>query len=51
MVGGIVIVVVLVLFPLLVTTSTSLVAALIGKLLGDDAEARHEGSELLGTNY
>lgn len=50
MFGAIVIVVVLLLSPFIITISLAAVAALLGKLLGDDAESRHEGSSLLDTN-
>ena len=51
MAGAIVLVAVLVLFPFLVTTSTSVLAGVIGHVLKSDADWRHEGSELLDTNY
>ncbi|WP_419551486.1 hypothetical protein [Candidatus Poriferisodalis sp.] len=51
MFGGILIVIVLLLSPFIITISLAAVAALLGKLLGDDAEARHEGSSLVETNF
>lgn len=43
-------VVLLLLSPVLITVSLVAVAALLGKLLDDDARARHEGSSLIDTN-
>ncbi len=51
MFGAIVIVIVLLLSPFIITISLAAVAALLGKLLGDDAESRHKGSPLLETNF
>ena len=51
MFGAIVIVIVLLLSPFIITISLAAVAALLGKLLGDDAESRHKGSSLLETNF
>jgi hypothetical protein len=48
--GGIVIAVVLLLFPFVVTISTVVLAMLLGSALNRDAVSRHEGSELLETN-
>jgi hypothetical protein len=45
--GAIAIVVVLLLIPVLVLLSGGVLAAVIGQLLGRDADARHQGSELL----
>ena len=51
MVGGIIIAVILLLAPFIIVASMSAVAALLGWALKSDAEARHEGSELLESNY
>ena len=51
MFGGILIVVVLLLSPFIITISLVAVAAFLGKLLHEDAEARHEGSSLVETNF
>ena len=51
MFGGILIVIVLLLSPFIITISLAAVAALLGKLLHEDAEARHEGSSLVETNF
>lgn len=45
--GAIAIVVVLLLIPVLVLMTGGLASAVIGTILGRDADARHEGSELL----
>jgi hypothetical protein len=45
--GAVAIVVVLLLIPVLVLLSGGVLAAVFGQLLGRDADARHEGSELL----
>lgn len=50
MVGPIVLVVVLLAFPIVVGLSTAVLAGVLGHLLWRDAEARHEGSELIETN-
>ena len=50
MFGGILIVIVLLLSPFIITISLAAVAALLGKLLHEDAEQRHEGSPLVETN-
>jgi hypothetical protein len=42
---------VLLAFPIVVGLSTAGIAALLGHLLYKDAEVRHEGSELVDTNY
>ena len=47
MAGAIAIIIVLLLLPVLVLMSGGVASALIGFFLGRDAEARHEGSELL----
>ena len=44
-------VIVLVLFPFVVTTTTVVIAALVGIVLDRDGAGRNEGSELLDTNY
>ena len=51
MVGGIVMAGVLLLSPFMITISLAAVAALLGNALKGDAEARHEGSSLVETNY
>jgi hypothetical protein len=48
--GAIVIVVVLALLPVLVCTASAAIAAMLGVVLDNDAEVRHEGSELLDLN-
>lgn len=48
--GAVIIILVLLVFPVVVGLSTAVLAALIGHFLYIDAEARHEGSELLETN-
>ena len=48
--GPIIIVVVLLAFPIVVGLSTAALAGVLGHFLYKDAEARHEGSELLDTN-
>ena len=51
MLGAVVIVIVLViLIPVAVMMGTSLIAAGLGWVLKDDAEARNEGSELIALN-
>ena len=50
MTGPIIITVALLAFPGVVGLSTAALAGLLGHLLWKDAEARHEGSELLETN-
>lgn len=49
--GVVIIVLVLLAFPVVVGLSTAGIAALLGHLLYKDAEVRHEGSELVDTNY
>ena len=49
--GVVIIVLVLLAFPIVVGLSTAGIAALLGHLLYRDAEVRHEGSELIDTNY
>ena len=49
--GPIILVVVLLSFPIVVGLSTAVLAALIGHCLYRDAENRHEGSELIDSNY
>jgi hypothetical protein len=49
--GAIIIILVLLAFPIVVGLSTAGIAALLGHLLYKDAEVRHEGSELIDTNY
>ncbi|MEM9034655.1 MAG: hypothetical protein AAGA99_18850 [Actinomycetota bacterium] len=50
MIGAIVLVVVLLVFPLLVGVGGAALSAVLGGLLPVDAEARHEGSELIESN-
>ena len=50
MAGGIVMAAILLLAPFMITISLSAVAALLGTLLKQDAEARHDGSSLIETN-
>lgn len=50
MIGAILLVVVLAVFPLLVGIGGAVLSAVLGGLLPIDAEARHEGSELIDTN-
>jgi hypothetical protein len=47
MAGAIIIVVVLLLIPVIVLMSGGIASAILGQTLERDAEARHEGSELL----
>ena len=47
MAGPIAIVIFLLLLPVLILMASAVGAALFGNLLTGDAEARHEGSELL----
>jgi hypothetical protein len=49
--GGIVMVIILLLFPFVVTVSSVVLAFLLGSRLNSDARARNEGSELLETNF
>ena len=50
--GAIILVVLLVIvMPVGILMSLAPVAAILGWALKDDAEARHEGSELVETNY
>ena len=51
MVGGIVMAVLLLLSPFIITISLAAIAALLGTSLNQDADARHEGSSLIETNY
>ncbi len=48
--GAIAIVIVLLVLPILVVMSGAVAAAIIGHFLVTDAEARHEGSELVDLN-
>lgn len=50
MAGAIILAIVLLASPFIITISLAAVAALLGKLLNDDAAHRHEGSSLLETN-
>lgn len=49
--GALVLVVILLSFPVVVGLSTAVLAALFGHLLHRDAEIRHEGSELVDSNW
>jgi hypothetical protein len=52
MAGAVVIVVILLIaIPVGVIMSGAVMAAILGYFLRDDAEARHEGSELIDTNH
>jgi hypothetical protein len=48
--GAIAIIVVLILFPVVVLMSGAVGAAILGTVLGKDAEKRHAGSELIDLN-
>ena len=50
MIGAIVLVVLLVLFPVLVALGGAVAAAILGTFLVRDGEQRHEGSELVELN-
>lgn len=50
MAGAVAIVLVLLLIPVGVMVSGAVAAGLLGFFLGSDAEARHEGSELIELN-
>lgn len=50
MVGPVVIILVLLLIPVVVMMSGAVASAVLGFVLGRDAEARHEGSELIELN-
>lgn len=50
MIGPIAIILLLLAIPVVVMMSGTLAAAALGFLLGRDAEARHEGSELIELN-
>lgn len=47
MIGGIIIVVILILMPVGILMSSTLFAGVLGKVLNDDVDTTHEGSELL----
>jgi hypothetical protein len=49
--GAIAIIVALVIFPIVAIMGSTTVAVLLGHVLNRDAERRHEGNELLDTNY
>lgn len=51
MAGGIILAIVLLLFPFVVTISGIFIAMVLGETLRRNAEATHEGSEYLETNY
>ena len=48
--GGIILVLVLLVFPVVVAMSGAIAAAILGKSLKDDAEQVHAGSELIELN-
>ncbi|WP_419842519.1 hypothetical protein [Candidatus Poriferisodalis sp.] len=50
MFGALAIVIVLLLSPFIITMSLAAVAAVLGRLLHQDAEDRHQGSSLIHTN-
>ena len=49
--GAIAIIVVLLVFPVIAIMGSVTIAVVLGFLLNRDGEQRHEGSELLDTNY
>ena len=51
MTGPVLIVILLLAFPVVVGLSTAALAGLLGHFLWKDAEIRHEGSELVDSNY
>jgi hypothetical protein len=50
MVGAVAIIIVLLLIPVIVMMSGAVASAVLGFVLGADAEHRHEGSELIELN-
>jgi hypothetical protein len=50
MLGAVIIVIVLLVLPVIIIMSTTVLAGLLGWSLKADAEARHEGSELIALN-
>jgi Na+/H+ antiporter NhaA len=50
MAGGIAMVVILLLFPVIAAIGGMVIAAVLGSLLHRDGERRHEGSELVELN-
>lgn len=50
MIGAILIVVALLIFPVLFLMSMAVVAGVLGSVLTQDGAARHEGSELVDLN-
>lgn len=50
MLGAIILVVVLLMFPVVVGLGTALIAGVLGESLHRDARVRHEASELLELN-
>jgi hypothetical protein len=50
MAGGILMVIILLLFPTLVAIGSVVIAALLGLVFKERAEATHEGSELIALN-
>lgn len=49
--GAIAIVLVLLIFPVLAIMGSATIAVVLGFLLNRDGEQRHEGNELLESNY
>ena len=49
--GAVVIIIALLVFPVIAIMGSVIIAALLGWALNSDAEARHEGSELIDVNY
>ncbi|MFM2077180.1 MAG: hypothetical protein RJA49_1070 [Actinomycetota bacterium] len=49
--GAIAIIIALLVFPVIAIMGSVTIAALLGWALNSDAEARHEGSELIDVNY
>jgi len=49
--GAIAIIVVLLVFPVVALTGTTVIAGLLGWALDSDARDRYEGSELVDVNY
>jgi hypothetical protein len=50
MLGAVIIVIVLLVLPVIIIMSLTIVAGVLGWSLRSDAEARHEGSELIALN-
>ena len=49
--GAVAIIIALLVFPVIAIMGSVIIAALLGWALNSDAEARHEGSELIDVNY